>query len=252
MKKGQRPRQHIRRIHSNSGRTPTTINRGVKFRDMSSDANRRFNKLHKNPENYTIHNNKRYKVLYQGQADDCIIDTGKVRTWKSRIDGSISKEYYNPKTGGWELLKPKKDFDGDGVPNSKDCEPFNPNKQGKLHDLSIELLRKKEEFFEKRRENELKKLSDESDRLKEKFASMNARNSAKAKILAQKQAIIDETNREKEAIRKLREQNKKAKKLLFEQTTTGKVTKGVKDFATSKQTKKVLKDTSKFLKKTFF
>jgi len=45
MKKGQRPRQHIRRISTNSGRTPTTINRGVKFRDMSSDANRRFNKL---------------------------------------------------------------------------------------------------------------------------------------------------------------------------------------------------------------
>lgn len=39
------------------------------------------------------------KVLAQGQADDLISDTGKIRVWRSRIDNSISMEEL--KDGRW-------------------------------------------------------------------------------------------------------------------------------------------------------
>ena len=42
-------------------------------------------------------------TLAQGQADDLKIDTGKIRVWLSRVDGSVSIEAYDEKTGKWEL-----------------------------------------------------------------------------------------------------------------------------------------------------
>lgn len=50
---------------------------------------------------YTMYQGKKVPVLCQGQADDLVEDTGTRRTWKSRIDGSIS--YEKLINGRWEM-----------------------------------------------------------------------------------------------------------------------------------------------------
>jgi len=41
-------------------------------------------------------------TLCQGQADDLKIDTGKLRVWLSRVDGSVSIE--KRVNGRWEMV----------------------------------------------------------------------------------------------------------------------------------------------------
>jgi hypothetical protein len=55
--------------------------------------------------NYGIayHKGTSFPILAQGQADDLISDSGRVRVWKSRVNGKISTEIYNSDTGMWEL-----------------------------------------------------------------------------------------------------------------------------------------------------
>jgi hypothetical protein len=48
-----------------------------------------------------MYQGKKVPVLCQGQADDLVEDTGTRRTWKSRIDGSIS--YEKLINGRWEM-----------------------------------------------------------------------------------------------------------------------------------------------------
>jgi len=136
-----------------------------------------------------------------------------------------------------------RDSDGDGVINKYDCKPFDPNQQGKLHDLAIKALEKKEEYFERRREAEMKKLSDESDRLNKKLAGQKAKSKLKNDILAKKQAIINEINNEKLQIIKLKEQNRKIKQEIYNNTTR----KKVYDVVAGEKSKKLLKKTSKFI-----
>lgn len=113
------------------------------------------------------------------------------------------------------------DADKDNVPNSKDCRPLDPKKQGFLHDLQVKRLRKKEEKLEIVREKEQKKLEDLKDRLKERQAVATKEQDIKKIELQQKQSIIDEINKEKQQSEALRKENKEAKMQLDKLTVTG-------------------------------
>lgn len=159
--------------------------------------------------------------------------------------GSPSKRRFT------QLKSLSEDSDGDGVMDGKDCEPFNPKKQGKLHDLQIALLKRKEEKLEAKREKELKKLEDLKDVLKQKQATASKKQDIKSFKLKQKQAVIDEINNEKKNYQDLKNANKEAKAQLDKLTIKGKIKRGVvsgskKTFSTSK---KVLQGTNAFLHK---
>jgi len=119
-------------------------------------------------------------------------------------------------------LSPNGDIDKDGVKNSKDCKPFDPKKQGILHDYNVKRLRKQEEKLEQEREREQKKLEDLKDTLKEKSAIANKKNSVKELQLKQKQAIINEINKEKAQLSRIEEANREASRELDKYTITGK------------------------------
>lgn len=126
------------------------------------------------------------------------------------------------------FLVPNKDADKDGVVNIKDCRPFDPKRQGKLHDLAISALRKKEEFVERRREKKMRKLEDLKDKLRARKELLSKRND----ILAEKQSIIDEFNRERKNLKLVAKANKEAKRELFRTSKIGRLVratgKGVK------------------------
>lgn len=113
----------------------------------------------------------------------------------------------------------KVDSDKDGVPDSKDCEPLNPKKQGKLHDIAVKFLEKREQKLEEKRIEEMRKL----EVFKEKLRQQQAVQSVKNAKLQQRQAIINEINQEKRNIEALKKQNKEAKKKIFDASPTGKV-----------------------------
>jgi len=125
-------------------------------------------------------------------------------------------------------LKPYGDVDKDGVRNSRDCRPFDPKKQGFIHDAKMKALRWQEERMEKTREKEERKLNDLKDELKLKKAISEKSMSAKLTIVKEKQAMIDETLREKKALQDVREANRKAKQELSKYTLSGKIGRGLK------------------------
>lgn len=128
-------------------------------------------------------------------------------------------------------LRHDADTDKDGVINIKDCRPLDPKKQGFLHDLQIKRLRKKEEQLEKKREKEMAKLEDLKDTLKEKTNVSKKKTSIKKIQMAQKQAIIDEINKEKKAAAELKIASRKAKEQLDRITVTGKAKTALKKAA---------------------
>ncbi len=160
------------------------------------------------------------------------------------------------------IVNPKGDADKDGVINIKDCKPLDAKKQGKLHDLAISVLKKKEEFVERRREKQMAKLEDLRDKLKARRAVLTERNA----LQAEKQAVIDEAQKEKQAIQDLKSANKEAKRELFRTSKIGRSIKGtiragqatgrgiaatgrgIK--ATDKAVRKAAKTSSEVLKKT--
>lgn len=153
-------------------------------------------------------------------------------------------------------LSNTKDSDGDGVVDSKDCEPFNPKKQGFLHELALKRLKRQEEKLETTREKELKKLEDVKDVLHEKQAIAFRKVNIKQLKLKQKQVIIDEITREKNKLQELKDANRRAKNQLDKLTVTGRIKaqlrkdsflalEGTKAFIKKKSTQKVLKDIRK-------
>lgn len=174
----------------------------------------------------------------------------------SRLSSKYSLRMINDKKRS--NVKVIKDFDKDGVPDAKDCEPFNPKKQGFLHDLQVKKLRAQEEKLEKVREKEMKKLEDVKDKLNERQGIADKKANIKQLQLKQKQAIIDEINREKQRSKKLRDANKAVKDQLDRITVSGRIKRGLKSesrlllqrsraFAQSPKTKRALKKIGKQL-----
>jgi len=120
-------------------------------------------------------------------------------------------------------LKPYGDVDKDGVRNSKDCKPYDPKKQGFIHDAKMKALQWQEERLEKQREKEQSKLNDVKDELRLKRDISEKKMSMKKKELEAKQSVINETLREKREIAKIKEDNRKAKQELSKYTIRGKL-----------------------------
>lgn len=141
------------------------------------------------------------------------------------------------------ILKPNGDYDKDGVKNSKDCRPFDPKKQGLLHDLAIKSLKKKEEWAERKRERQMQKLEDLKDELRVRNSIIQGRN----KIEAQKLAIKKETLRERKNFQELKKANQEAKKELFRTSKFGQFVSGTA--RAGRVSANVLQKTSKALSK---
>jgi len=141
------------------------------------------------------------------------------------------------------------DADKDGIKNYKDCKPFDPNRQGKLHELQVKLLKRKEANLEKARLKEQTKLNKLRQDLAKKRGVINKKNAVKKLQLKQKQAVINEINREQKEAQKLREANQKIKQELDKHSTTGKAKRvlGEVGKGTIKTSRAILKGTGKLL-----
>jgi len=135
-----------------------------------------------------------------------------------------NKSYSQLVNSGIRLRKTG-DVDGDGVQNSKDCKPFDPKKQGWLHDQQVKLLKKKEAKLESQRKQEMKKLRKLRADLKIKSGVAQKQQAVKQAKLKQKQAIIEEMQREKKTLNKLESQNRQMKAEMDKYTFTGKAKK---------------------------
>jgi len=119
-------------------------------------------------------------------------------------------------------IKPYADSDRDGVINKKDCRPFDPKKQGRLHDFAMARLRAKEQKLENARIRLTKKLETQRETLNMKRAVRNKKLSISQIRLKRKQVLIDEIKREKAKFQKLSLANKQAKRELFSHSAMGK------------------------------
>lgn len=143
------------------------------------------------------------------------------------------------------------DSDKDKVPNAVDCKPLNAEKQGKLHDLYMNVLKKREEKQENKRLAEMKKLED----LKLRLQQANISEEAKNEKIAEKQVIINEIEAEKQKTKALQEQNKQIKEELSKNRIDKKVLRKSKEFLNKPSTKKAIRkglnSTKKALKGIF-
>lgn len=130
-----------------------------------------------------------------------------------------------PSTGVRKMNR-NADSDRDGVANGKDCRPFDPKKQGFLHELNIGRLQMKEERLEKARQKAMDKLEDTKETLERRMAITKKKGDIKSAKLREKQLVIDEINKEKRKIDELKEANAKAKKMIFDNSTFGKLVHG--------------------------
>ena len=152
-----------------------------------------------------------------------------------------------------EIELKKKDTDKDGVSDYKDCQPYNPKKQGILHDWQMKRLKKQEQKLEEQRKKIEQKTETQREILDQKMAVSQAKENKKKALMQQKQSVIDEINKEKQRIKDLKEANRKAKQEIFNKSPTGKVfnfSKGAlnktNEYFKKPSTKKAIK---KFLKK---
>jgi len=134
------------------------------------------------------------------------------------------------------------DFDGDGVPNNKDCYPFDKNKQGALHDFNMRRLKAQEQALEIQRKKVESKLEEQRETLQTKLAISKSKQGIRNANMKQKQSIIDEINREKQKIKDLQLANEKAKKEIFNNSALGKISK-----RTSSLSKDTINKTKKYL-----
>ncbi len=136
-----------------------------------------------------------------------------------------------------------KDTDNDGIKDAQDSQPFNPRRQGFLHDLQIKVLKKREEILETKRQKAMDKFEDTKEILTQRRAVTAKSTEIKKAKLQAKQAIIDEISKERKEILDLKEANKKAQLELDRSTLLGRITLG-----TIKASKAVIEASAKRLK----
>lgn len=125
-------------------------------------------------------------------------------------------------------LKYQEDKDKDGVKNVNDCKPLNSSKQGVLHDWQMKRLKKQEEQYESRREAQQKKLEDLKDELVQRKKVFDTKTGARQAELAQKQAVINEINTEKEKLKGIEKAEAQASKEMDKYTVTGRAKTKIK------------------------
>ncbi|GAH86495.1 unnamed protein product, partial [marine sediment metagenome] len=83
---------------------------------------------------------------WYGRNAQAMLDAGIIKYPRKHTKES-STDYWGNKIPTHEQAKEhklyKKDTDKDGVPDSKDCEPYNKKKQGLIHDIKERLKPKK-------------------------------------------------------------------------------------------------------------
>ena len=70
---------------------------------------------------------------------------------KYTINTSIKKSLSKYNVPSIKMSKLTRDTDKDGVPNFIDCQPYNPKKQGKLHDWKEKIASKVKEKYEEKK-----------------------------------------------------------------------------------------------------
>ena len=167
--------------------------------------------------------------------------TKRIKPYSRRKPGGVRKEvnvsghnknlsYSQLRSSGVRISRTG-DADRDGVKNYQDCKPLDPKKQGWLHDQKMKVLKKEEEYYERKREKEQKHLEDITDELKLKQNISKAKLGKKQMLLKEKQGRVDEINRERAKIQEIKTANKKAKAELEKYSTWGKVKRGSASFA---------------------
>ena len=188
-------------------------------------------------------------ISNQGIVSD---DSQRIKSLKAKR-ADISLNMSRVKNRAKLMKKDNIDTDGDGVKNYKDCQPFNPKKQGLLHDFQLKRLKAQEQKLEEQRIKIQKKTESQREILDQKLAIAKSKKSIRQAQMSQKQKVIDEINKEKQEIKNLKEANRQAKRDIFNKSPTGKavnVSKKAIDqtraYFNKPSTKKSI---SKFLKK---
>lgn len=115
------------------------------------------------------------------------------------------------------------DYDGDGIKNKNDCKPFDPEKQGWMHNMTLQWIKRKEEKIERQREKAQQKYNDTMDELRARRALSKKNINLKNIQLKTKQNMINELNREKEQLSKIKNAERKANKEIDKYTKLGKL-----------------------------
>lgn len=139
-----------------------------------------------------------------------------------------NKNYKDLRKMGIKLV-PNKDADKDGVVNVKDCKPLDPKRQGLLHDFNMRRLKAKEETLERKRQIAMDKLGDTRERLSAQSKVAEKKDSISQAQNAEKQAVIDEINKERKVTDELKKRNMQAKRDLDKITVTGRIKTKVKN-----------------------
>jgi hypothetical protein len=153
--------------------------------------------------------------------------TGKTSTVVKHPRALKNMTYSQLKAKGIKL-SPRRDADGDGVINMKDCRPLNKKEQGIVHDLI--------KWKEKRAKEHDKKLEEKQDRLLKQLDNERTK-------LKKSQVVMKAVAQNKKLKAELRE----LKRANFRATKTGKVVAFVRDPKTGRKVSKTLKQFGKAL-----
>ena len=174
---------------------------------------------------------------YAGDVHEAIQHAGDTSDIKYKLSKAIDK------TQGRQ-----RDSDGDGVPDSKDCEPLNPDKQGKFHDTIDKLKEARKRHIEKREMRVVEKIDEQH----KKEARRRESQAHELHDLRLKRINLEGERRLKQSELKEKDKIKKEKEKLIklEEDLKAHQKKGkLKEFMQKPSTKKALHKLGKGIKK---